>query len=292
MKILITGDKGFVGSATRKALEAKGHEVVGYDIMDGYDIRNKGQFSSRVLETKPDRILHLAAIARFDEAEHDPTRAFDTNYIGTKNVVDVANEYGVPIVHASTGSCYMPIKQTPPITEEFPIMGNSVYGCTKSAAELYLQKSKVPWIALRYAHLYGAEKRFHGLIGGFLARIEHDLEPVLYGGQQSNDFCYINDVADANVVALEASFDKYNQAYNIGTGEELTAEEAGKIICEAVGYKGKTVIKPQRGVDPQRFFYDMSKTERMLGWKYKYSFKDGLKDMARLGAFHEVGDKL
>lgn len=289
MRILITGDKGFVGSETSKLLKTKGHEVIGYDIMDGYDIRNRQQLQNVVEDTQPDRILHLAAIARFDEAEANPTRAFDTNYIGTKNVVDVACHCQVPIVHASTGSCYMPIKEEGAIKETFPIMGNSVYGCTKSAAELYVQKATVPWIALRYAHLYGAEKRFHGLIGGFLARIEHDLEPVLYGGKQSNDFTYIKDVAEANLLALTASFDKYNQAYNIGTGEELTAEQAGKIICEAVGYKGEVQIKPQRGVDPQRFFYDMTKAERMLCFKPKYSFKAGLEDMAREGAFHEVG---
>jgi len=292
MKILITGDKGFVGNETTKLLETKGHEVIGYDIMDGLDIRDYDQLCDVIEQEMPDRILHLAAIARFDEAETDPVRAFETNYIGTKNVVDAANEYGIPIVHASTGSCYMPIKEEGAIKETFPIMGNSVYGCTKSAAELYVQKSKVPWIALRYAHLYGAEKRFHGLIGGFLARIEHDLEPVLYGGKQSNDFTYIKDVAEANLLALEASFDKYNQAYNIGTGEELTAEQAGKIICEAVGYTGKIDIKPQRGVDPQRFFYDMTKAERMLCFKPKYNFKAGLNDMAREGAFHEVGKQL
>lgn len=290
MRILITGDKGFVGTETRKLLEEKGHEVIGYDIMDGHDIRDREAFNNFIVpvDTRPDRILHLAAIARFDEAEADPVRAFDTNYIGTKNVVDAANHLNIPIVMASTGSCYMPIKEEGAIKETFPIMGNSVYGCTKSAAELYLQKSKVPWIALRYAHLYGKEKRFHGLIGGFLARIEHDLEPVLYGGQQSNDFCYIKDVAKANLLALEASFDKYNQAYNIGTGEELTAEEAGKIICDAVGYKGDIQIKPQRGVDPQRFFYDMSKSERMLGFKADYNFNDGLKDMFAEGAFNEA----
>lgn len=285
MRVLITGDKGFVGTATTRALKAHGHEVVGFDIMDGHDIRNYAELFDVLDAGGIDRILHLAAIARFNEAEADPVRAFDTNYIGTKNVVDAANAFGIPLVFASTGSCYMPIKLVPPITEEYPIMGNSVYGCTKAAAEKVVQSSRVPWIALRYAHLYGAEKRFHGLIGGFLARIEHDLEPVLYGGQQSNDFCYIEDVATANVLALEASFDKYNQAYNIGTGEELTAEEAGRIICDAVGYKGEIQVKPQRGVDPDRFFYDMSKSERMLGFKAKFSFADGLAAMAREGAF-------
>lgn len=288
MKILITGDKGFVGTVTRRALEARGHEVIGFDIMDGYDIRNYAQLYDAVVEYDPDRVLHLAAIARFDEAEADPVRAFDTNYIGTKNVADICENFQIPLVHASTGSVYMPIRHTPPITEDYAVLGNSTYGCTKAAADRYVQSKKMPWIILRYAHLYGKEKRFHGLIGGFLARIEHDLEPVLYGGKQSNDFCYIEDVATANVIALEASFDKYNQAYNVGTGEELTAEEAGRIICDAVGYKGDIEIKPQRGVDPDRFFYDCSKAERMLGFKAAYSFADGLTDMAVQGAFVRV----
>lgn len=285
MKILITGDRGFVGTATRKALEERGHTVIGFDIMDGKDIRRWGDVYEALHNAKPDRVLHLAAIARFNEAEADPVRAFDTNYLGTKNVVGACDAFNVPLVHASTGSCYMPIKCDPPITEDYPIMGNSVYGCTKAAAEKVVQGAKVPWIALRYAHLYGAEKRFHGLIGGFLARIEHDMEPVLYGGKQSNDFCYIKDIADANVLALEASFDKYNQAYNIGTGEELTAEEAGRVLCDVIGYAGDIVKKEQREVDPQRFVYDMTKAETMLGFKARYSFHEGLMDMAREGAF-------
>lgn len=285
MRILITGDKGFVGSETRKVLEAHGHEVIGFDIMDGFDIRKRQQVLDSFSDVRPDRVLHLAAIARFNEADADPVRCFDTNFIGTKNVADACEEFGIPLVFASTGSVYMPINSEPPITEDFPIMGNSTYGCSKASAELYVRTKKNPWICLRYAHLYGAEKRFHGLVGGFLARIEHDLEPVLYGGKQSNDFCYIKDIAEANLLALEASFDKYNQSYNIGTGEELSAEDAGRIICDAVGYTGEIQVKPQREVDHFRFVYDTSKAETMLGFKAQYSFADGLADMARLGAF-------
>jgi len=80
-------------------------------------------------------------------------------------------------------------------------------------------------------------------------------------------------------LALTASWDKWNDSYNVGTGEELTAEEAGKIICEAANYTGNIQIKPQRGVDPDRFFYDMSKSKRKLGFEYEYDFKKGLKDM-------------
>jgi nucleoside-diphosphate-sugar epimerase len=153
------------------------------------------------------------------------------------NVAAVASRLHVPLVYASTGSVYMPIKQKPPITEDFAACGNSVYGCTKYLGELYVRQV-TPHIILRYAHLYGAEKRMHGLIGGFLARIERGLAPTLYGGKQSNDFTYIKDVAKANVMALTTTWDKWNQAYNVGTGEELSAESAGKIICSVFNYAG------------------------------------------------------
>ena len=281
MNILITGDLGFVGTETKKLIADTRPEytVFGYDIMNGHDIGDEEQLDSFIKEKKIDRILHLAAIARFDEADKDPKRCYETNIMGTNNVSFMSDKYGIPIVYASTGSVYMPIKEEPPITEEFPGKGNSVYGCSKYVGEMYIRETSMPWIILRYAHLYGKEKRHHGLIGGFLKRINFGMEPVLYGGAQSNDFCYIKDIAKANLLALEASFDKCNQVYNIGTGEELSAEEAGQIICDMAGYKGKIQKKEGRTVDPSRFVYDISKAENMLGFKAEYNFKKGLKDM-------------
>jgi len=278
MRILITGNRGFVGSETQRLLEAEGHEVIGYDLMDGFDIRDFEQLFNVIANGNIDRVLHLAAIARFADADKDPRLAFETNVIGTKNVAEVCRELHIPLVYSSTGSVYMPIQQEPPITEDFPTKGNSVYGCTKNLGELYV-KENTPHIILRYAHLYGKEKRMHGLIGGFLDRINRGLAPTLYGGKQSNDFTYIKDVAQANLKALIAPWDKWNQVYNIGTGEELTAEEAGKLVCEIAGWTGDIDIKEQRTVDPGRFAFDCSKAEIMLGFKAKYDFKTGLKDM-------------
>lgn len=275
MRILVTGDKGFVGSETRKELELNGHEVIGFDLMDGFDIRDVEQLKDFI---EVDRILHLAAIARFADADKDPKLAVETNVLGTKNLAVLANECHIPIVYASTGSVYMPIKEEPPIKESFDAKGNSVYGCTKYMGELYIKECN-PHIILRYAHLYGKEKRMHGLIGGFVDRIQRGLEPELYGGKQSNDFTYIKDVARANRLALEAPWDKWNQVYNIGTGEELTAEEAGQMVCEVTGYTGDIKVHEQRTVDPQRFVFDTSKAETMLGFKAEFNFKNGLKDM-------------
>lgn len=287
MRVLVTGDMGFVGSATFVELANHGHDVVGYDVMMGRDIRDRVQFLSAV--KKVDRILHLAAIARFADADADPMLAYLTNVDGTRIVASVAEQTHTPIVYASTGSVYMPISQEPPITEDFRVAGNSVYGCTKLLGELYVRKANVPSIILRYAHLYGPEKRGHGLIGGFIDRIERGLAPTLYGGRQSNDFTYIKDVARANRLALEASsWDRWNQTYNIGTGEELTAEQAGQMVCDAWGYTGDVVTVRGREVDPQRFVFDTTKAERMLGFRATYDFASGLADMAQQGTRPEL----
>ena len=289
MKILITGDQGFVGTATKRFIDPKfddwenfhhgPHQIIGFDAMCGQDIRDAHAFGTFVQQHKPDRILHLAAIARFSDADADPLLAHETNVIGTRNVAQVASDARIPLVYASTGSVYMPVKGTPPITEDFPACGNSVYGCTKVMGELHVRKSQAPWIILRYAHLYGNEKRMHGLIGGFLERINRGLSPTLYGGKQSNDFTYISDVARANLAALTAHWDKWRQVYNVGTGEEMTAEAAGRMVCEVFGYTGPVAVKEQRTVDPDRFVFECSKAERMLGFKSEYGFREGLEAM-------------
>lgn len=277
MKVLVTGDKGFVGQETVKML-GEGMEVIGYDLMDARDIRDFNQLCFIIEQYAPNRILHLAAIARFSDADKNPRLAFETNVMGTMNVANAARKYHIPLVYASTGSVYMPIDEEPPITEEFKAQGNSVYGCTKYLGECYVREV-TPHIILRYAHLYGREKRGHGLIGGFLDRINRGMAPTLYGGKQSNDFTYVKDVARANFLALTASWDKWDQVYNIGTGEELSAEEAGRIVCKVAKYKGKIETKEQRTVDASRFVYDISKAQKMLGYVPLYNFEDGLTDM-------------
>ena len=273
MKILVTGNLGFVGQETQRLLEKEGHEVIGYDIMEGRDIRKP-----ICLREKPDRILNLAAITRFEDADRDPKLAFETNVLGVRNLVRYAADHGIPLVHASTGSVYMPITMDPPITEDFPGRGNSVYGCTKYVGEIYVREH-TPHMILRYAHLYGPEKRDHGLIGGFMARIDRGMKPMLYGGKQSNDFTYIKDVAMANYLALIAGWDKWNQTFNIGTGEELSAEQAGKMVCEVAGYDGEIQVVEQREVDASRFVFDISKARKMLGFQPRYNFMQGLEDM-------------
>ena len=278
MRVLVTGSQGFVGSATINELGATS-DWQGFDVLDRLDIRYIHDFDIAVKAFNPSRILHLAAIARFADADDHPQLAFETNALGTQNVVKIASRYKIPLVYASTGSVYMPIHIPPPITEGFPAVGNSTYACSKYLGELYVQRMTSPWIILRYAHLYGKDKRLHGLVGGFLERIERGLQPTLYGGQQSNDFTAIWDVARANRLALEAPWHCWNNIFNIGTGEELTTREAAGMICHTFDYHDKMEVKPGRTVDPERFVFDVSKAERMLGFKAEYDFRSGLERM-------------
>jgi len=282
IKVLCTGHLGFIGSETiRQLIDNPKIEYIGYDVLEGYDIRDFNQLRQFVELHKPNRILHLAAIARFADADNDPMLTFETNQIGTKNVVDVACLYHIPLVYASTGSVYMPITEEPPITEKFKVAGNSQYACSKLIGEKYVMRHS-PYIILRYAHIYGKEKRGHGLIGGYWGRIKRGLKPTLYGGNQSNDFCYVADIAQANILALGASWDKWNQIYNIGTGEELTAKKAGELVCKVTGWEGGVEKVKGRIVDPSRFVYDITKAKTMLGYEPQYDFEKGLREMFKI----------
>ncbi len=274
-KIIVTGGSGFVGSHTIKALREKGYSVFNYDLVKGYDIRDFEQLCSFI---KPDdKILHLAAVARFAEADAEPERTWTTNVEGTDCVAKAAKKCGAErVVYSSTGSVYMPVDETPPITETFQVRGNSVYGVAKHFGELAIKRSGISYIILRYGHLFGEGKIGHGLVGGFISRMERGLAPTLYGGKQSNDMCYIKDIVQANILALET--DKLNEIYSIGTGEEMSCEQVFKILQDFFGYNKELAMMPARSVDPLHFVYDISKAKEKLGYEPKYTFIEGMRD--------------
>jgi UDP-glucose 4-epimerase len=219
MKVLITGSSGFVGKETCKVLLARGIDVLWFDLMNGQsDVTDYESLKAAVVAYRPDRILHLAATARFTDADNFPEKAFRTNWIGTENVAKLSQEYHIPVVYASTGTVYMPIFKEMPIDEKFPAGGNSNYGCSKRLGEEAIKRYANPWIILRYGHLYGAEKKYHGLVGGILAKIRAGVKPQIWGGEQTNDFAYVKDIAEANYCALTATWENWCEIYNIGTG--------------------------------------------------------------------------
>ena len=274
--VLVTGSSGFVAGHTIPALREAGYSVVPYDILDGLDICDPDALEMCL--TPGCKVLHLAAVSRFASATENPPEAYRTNVGGTATLLRVAGEVGAErVVMASTASVYMPV-WNPPIRESHPISGNSHYGFSKAHAESMTQLHRdVPHVILRYAHLYGQNKAHGGLIDAFLDRIERGAKPLMYGGAQSNDFTYIKDVVAANLLALET--EHVNEAYNVGTGEAVTTEQAFEILQEATGYSGEVQHEPMRSVDSMRFVLDMVKSRRLLGYCPEWKFEDGLRDM-------------
>lgn len=285
LRVLITGNRGFVGKETDKLLKEKGIEVIGFDIQNGnQDITDPRSVESAIRLYRPNRILHLAATARFSDARQNPERAVNTNYLGTEIVSIMARKYHIPLVYASTGTVYMPVGSEMPITEEFNADLRDIttpYGFTKRLGELAVMRYASPWIILRYGHLYGAEKRYHGLVGGIYSKIRAGQKPQIWGGEQTNDFAYVKDIAEANYKALTATWENWGEIYNIGTGIEISTKDAAKTICKIFGYKGEPEVTSARGVDPERFVYDISKAKHMIDFHPKWSFEVGLKDMAK-----------
>jgi UDP-glucose 4-epimerase len=278
VKVLVTGDKGFVGRHTVPVLRAAGHEVEGFDAADGLDLR-EGLFDAA---ERVDVVLHLAAVAQFAAADENPIQALEVNALGTRNVVRACEAFSLPLVHASTGSVYMPVLDVP-IREDHRLSGNSVYGVTKRIAEAYVEEAKVPAVILRYAHLYGPGKIGHGLVGGVLGRIAIGEPPLVMGdGNQTNDFTYISDIAAANLAAVERVYLYPGvRAYNIGTGVELSAMDAARIVAERAGWTGPIEHAPRREVDASRFAFDVSAAERDLGWKALVPFWKGMETMLK-----------
>jgi UDP-glucose 4-epimerase len=268
-RIVVTGSAGFVARHTIPVLESAGHTVVPFDIATNpnHDVCNYASIAR----------MHLAAVARFAECDADPAEAYRTNVGGVITVLNAAEALGAErVVLASTGSVYMPVWQLP-ITEHHPITGNSHYGLSKALGEHMATLTRTPFVILRYAHLYGEHKMHGGLIDNFLSRIQRGAAPVLYGGWQSADFCYIPDVAQANLLALTTTHT--NEIFNIGTGDETRIEQVCQQLCELVEYTGTIDRDTIRPVDAPRFFFDISKAQRLLGYQPRWSLAEGLQDL-------------
>lgn len=279
-RVVVTGSSGFVAGHTIPLLRVAGYKVVPYDLKIGLDVCDREALRSVL--TPGCKVLHLAAVSRFSDADDNPPEAYRTNVGGVATVLSVALEQGAErVVLASTGSVYMPAWCIP-ITEHHPVSGNSHYGLSKAMGERMAGLCGQPFVMLRYAHLFGPDKRTGGLIDNFLSRVSRGLKPVLYGGWQSNDFCYVQDVARANLLALETSH--LNEAFNIGSGVEVTTEEAYEAICRVTGYTGGCERAGLRVVDAPRFVFSIEKARRLLGYMPGWSFEDGLRDMMARGA--------
>jgi len=290
MRVVVTGANGFVGFHTVRELLDAGYNVVALDISDSR-LRTEFKGNKRctiatidVLDKdlarfvkQGDKVLHLAAIPRFDVASQDPTKAVRINVEGTLNIIQACiDKKAERLVYSSTGSVYSsnaPI----PIREDAPREPDSVYGLTKKQAEewIFYFGDRLPYVILRYGYIFGKGKDW-GAVGAFLKLLSEGKRPVVFGGKQTNDFIYIKDIVQANRLALETEHTR--QVYNIGTGRATSIKDVCELCIKAMKSNLTMEIKPAREFDFPVFVYDISKAQTLLTFDPKWNLLEGIED--------------
>ena len=292
MRVVVVGGAGFIGSHTIDALLQKKYEVICYDIQKPIQRHNNLKWycydvnSDTVEEAinEDDIILHLAAISSFSLAEKNPAEAIRTNIAGVANILRTAIEKKArKFIYASSGSVYpkdleMPIKETDWIPGRDTMEVASIYELTKKTAETICAyyKIDIPITVLRYGHCYGPRETKGG-IAAFIRRIMEGKSPIVFGGEQTNDFVYVGDIVQANLLAIEKEMEGI---FNVGTGIETPIKKACKTVMEEMHYLGDIEYKPLRSVDWSRFVYDIRKIKK-FGYEPEYSLEDGIRETVK-----------
>jgi len=290
MRVVVTGANGFVGLHTVRELLNVGYDVMAVDIVVS---KLQTQFggnkhctirTTNILDEdlaglidEGDKVLHLAAVPRFDEARENPQKAVRVNVEGTLNVIQICiKKKAERLVYSSTGSVYS--RNVPvPIREEAAREPDSIYGFTKKQAEDWITfySDRLSYVILRYGYIYGKGKDW-GAVGAFLKRLKKGRRPTIFGGKQTNDFIYIKDVVQANLLALETPY--IRNAFNIGSGRANSIKDVCDLCIKALKSDLTMEIKPARAFDFPVFVYDVSKAQTLLGFEPKWNLFEGIED--------------
>lgn len=314
-RVLITGSKGYIGSALRLKL-ATIAKVIDYDLVDGYDIMNYSQLLSVMKESKPDVVIHLAALSSVTECNEKPKQAILTNGNGTINVLKAMKEAGCQnIIYSSTSSVYGKMINYP-YNEIGTTHPCSDYGYTKLLGEYAifnhfdLKDSVGNYLIFRMFNVVGTsgypeidntvsagyDRLFGALESGAVTIYGHDCSTI--DGTCERDYVSLKDVCEAyflGVKCLMSTQNKCRHVLNICTGEPTSVRQivlewnriANKIASGHVNYTDchelPTVIftyGPKRLGDPERVFGSNRLAREIIKWSPKYTITDIIKNIA------------
>ena len=304
-RILVVGGAGFIGShIVDQLLATDVKEVIVYDnfsrgthanlrkaladprckvFSDGGDILHV-DILSKAME-KIDGVFHLAAVWLLQCHEY-PRTAFDVNVTGTFNVIEAAIKHGVKrVVYSSSASVYGNALSLP-ITEEHPYNNFTFYGATKIAGEHFFKslgdRYKLNWCGLRYMNVYGPRQDYHGaytaVIHKVLDRIAAGKRPMVYGdGSQSYDFIAVEDVARANVLAMQSEV--VGKCYNVGRGVGTSIKELTETILELTGSRQTIQYEPAGLTFVTNRIGCPKAAKEELGFQWQIDLRQGLKNV-------------
>jgi len=298
MRCLVTGGAGFIGSHVVEVVRAAGHEVA---VLDDLSSGKRDQVPEGVpffrldiardaapafREFRPEAVLHLAAQVSVSVSVRLPEEDARTNVLGSILVLKAAREHGVRrVVYASSGASYSPL-ETLPMVETMRPLPVSPYGISKHTVEHYLRMARrewgIEWAALRFANVYGPRQDPHGeagVVAIFTGKLLAGERPTIFDdGEQTRDYIYVEDVARANLAALEADLrDHPDPIFNVSTGRGTSTNRIFALLREAVGKPIEAKYGPPRPGDVRHSVLDGGKAGRELGWAPRVELPEGLR---------------
>ena len=290
-KVLVTGGAGFIGSHLVDKLIEEGFEVV---VIDNLSTGNKNNLNKkaefyklsitdfkkiRPLFKGVDYVFHLAAIPRVPISVKDPVGTSKTNILGTINVFKASLDAKVKRVIFSSSSSVYGNQSKLPLVETMKPNPMSPYGLQKLVGEqfakLFTELYNLPVVSLRYFNVYGPNIDFNSdyslVLGKFLRQKAKNKPLTIYGtGKQTRAFCYVDDVVQANIKAMRSRKIKGGEVINIGSENSYSVN----YLAELIG--GEKVYLPPRLGDPMHTKANIEMAKKLLNWKPKVSFKQGV----------------
>jgi UDP-glucose 4-epimerase len=301
VKVLVTGGAGFIGHNAAMFLKERGYEVFVLDnlkraadfALKRLEMCNIPVLKGDVLNAKAlkaavkgvDVVVHAAAFINVEESVRKPAMYFKNNVAGTASVADACLRGGVRLlIYLSSAAVYGdPVAL--PINESHPTRPISPYGLTKlmgeEAVRFYSQRG-LKYAVLRLFNVYGLGQTgaYAGVITRFVGRVCAGKPPIIYGdGMQTRDFIHVRDVARAVGLCMESGV--RNETFNIASGKPTTISGLAELIMKMANLHLKPVHARRRQVDIKHSYADITKAERILGFKPQISFENGLSELLR-----------
>ena len=290
MKCLVTGGAGFVGSNLALELEKQGHEVIVIDNMLTGNKNNLNGFDGKFIDMdvsepfelndKLDIIFHQAAITNPRHPNDEET--YNKNVQGFKNIISLAQKNNAKLIYASTASLYgngpVPMKED----QEKELL--SAYGKSKLEMDKIVSSllNKMNIVGLRYFNVFGPREKYKGRAASMIYHLGRQIRAgknprIFKSGEQKRDHIYVKDVVEATIKAVNTK----SGIYNIGTGVATNFNDLIKVLNEVLGknLKPKYFDMPyDKKTYQSDTLADTMKAEKILGFKAKWSLKEGIID--------------
>jgi UDP-glucose 4-epimerase len=235
------------------------------------------------VQEKIEILNHHAAQMDVRRSVADPLFDARVNILGMLNLLEGAREAGVKkILFASSGGTVYGEQEVFPATEDHPTRPICPYGVSKRTGEHYLYfynvEYRIPYIALRYANIYGPRQDPHGeagVVAIFTLRLLAGERPIINGdGKQTRDYVFVGDVARANLAALQTD---YVGPINIGTGIET---DVNQLFVHLRQFAGSSVLEthgPAKPGEQRRSVLAWERVHQLLGWRPEVKITEGLR---------------